>query len=146
MSAVISRNNNHNRLPQDHNPTVVHTIPHQTIKGASTESRHSYSSVTKESYLQKYHPGLGHTYMLKYLVLGTLPTQDMELRVYKSKWQFRMFQEQVSFECPTTISIPLLAMKECQRVHVQLPKSKSLQRAVSGSLTLGEEDEDSKYF
>ena len=37
-------------------------------------------------------------------------------------------------------------MRECQRVHVQLPKSKSLQRAVSGSLTLREEDEDSKYY
>ena len=28
------------------------------------------AKVYKESYLQKYQPGIGHTYMIKYLVLG----------------------------------------------------------------------------
>jgi hypothetical protein len=67
--------------------------------------------------------------MTKYLVLGQTPTtSSYELRVYKSRWQFRLFQEQSYFECQTTLCIPLKAIRDCQRVHVAIPRSRSCQR------------------
>lgn len=73
---------------------------------------HSLEHVSKEGYLQRYQPGLGHTYMVKYLALGTNPTNFdrelgksiPELRIHKSKWQFRMYQSQhpTAFECTLT--------------------------------------------
>jgi hypothetical protein len=69
--------------------------------------------------------------MIKYLALGENPDAGSpELRIHKSKWQFRMYQSQhpVKFECSLTQCIPLNEIKSVARVKVVLPKSKSLKR------------------
>ena len=69
---------------------------------------------------------MGHAYMTKYLALGSLQNGG-EIRIYKSKWQYKLHQQQ-DFKCQTTLAIPLSFVKDCQRVNVKLPKSKSAKR------------------
>lgn len=72
---------------------------------------------------------MGHAYMTKYLALGSI-ANDGELRIYKSKWQYKLHQQK-DFKCQTTLAIPLSFVKDCQSVHIKLPKSKSTKRVSS---------------
>lgn len=45
----------------------------------------------KESYINKYQPGVSHSYMPKYLTFGATKYGQIELRIYKSRWQFKVF-------------------------------------------------------
>ena len=93
-----SRNNN-GIVPSSstihHSKILVHPPPTTVYQNpfAATSKHGSFIKVAKESYLQKYQPGLGHSYMVKYLVLGQTctPQREYELRVYKSRWQFRLY-------------------------------------------------------
>ena len=93
MSQKIMQNRGnsaHSRsISRVHEKTMNHGLHHNPL----TEQliKFSFSQILKESAVQKYQPGLSHNYLPKYLTLGQTCKGQIELRIYKSRWQFRLF-------------------------------------------------------
>jgi hypothetical protein len=72
----------------------------------------------QEGYVQKYKPGMSNLYIQKYLVL-----HKDSVTIYKSRWQAKLpYQEESKNK--TIVNLPISAIRSCQRVNVDLGKSK----------------------